>query len=303
MKTISVSTIILFTLSLFTFLPVNGDDTVITPVNNTELVAYYPFDGNTHDVSGNGNHGEIIGTAGYVDGKFGDALVLDGDGYVEMQTSDSLHGDLFKRDPFSLAVWVYREAGVYEHVWRSLPLESGHNTLFIFPDDGIISWRANVDGVWSWDNLCETDPGVFETDTWFHIAVTNDGEKFRIYANGEKVAETDFQETDGGNATYRIGNFARHLTVDDYAVFSKALSEEEINLIMNTGVASYLQMTQSEDIVDLGVPEDVNDDGTVNILDLVAVAAAFGQTGEKDADVNGDGTVNILDLVAVSAAF
>ncbi|MCE2416636.1 hypothetical protein J4G07_21890 [Candidatus Poribacteria bacterium] len=45
---------------------------------------------------------------------------------------------------------------------------------------------------------------------------------------------------------------------------------------------------------------DVNGDGAVNILDLVAVANAFG----KDApDVNGDGVVNILDLVAVANAF
>ncbi len=284
---------------------VNDDDTATTPVNITELVAYFPFDDNPHDVSGNGNHGRIIGTASYTDGKFGDALALDGDGYVEMQTTDSLHGDLFKTDPFTLAVWVYRETGFYEHVWRSMPTESGHNTLFIFPETGIISWRGFVDGEWSWDNLCETEPGVFETDTWMHIAVTNDGEKFRIYADGEKVAETDFQETDGGNATYRIGDFANHLTVDDYAVFSKALNIEEINLIMNTGVAQFLKTTQSDVTVDSGVPvpEDVNGDGTVNILDLVAVAAAFGQTGEHDADVNGDGAVNILDLVAVSAAF
>ena len=51
------------------------------------------------------------------------------------------------------------------------------------------------------------------------------------------------------------------------------------------------------------IPEDVNKDGTVNVLDLVVVAGEFGQTGENDADVNGDGTVNILDLVAVAAAF
>ena len=48
--------------------------------------------------------------------------------------------------------------------------------------------------------------------------------------------------------------------------------------------------------------EDVNADGTVNIQDLVAVAAALGQTGENAADVNGDGEVNIQDLVAVAAA-
>ncbi len=48
---------------------------------------------------------------------------------------------------------------------------------------------------------------------------------------------------------------------------------------------------------------DLNRDDNVNILDLVLVAGAFGQTGENEADVNGDGTVNILDLVSVAAAF
>ena len=49
---------------------------------------------------------------------------------------------------------------------------------------------------------------------------------------------------------------------------------------------------------------DVNEDGTVNIQDLVLVAGQFGQSGESLAgDVNGDGEVNVLDLVAVSAHF
>lgn len=48
---------------------------------------------------------------------------------------------------------------------------------------------------------------------------------------------------------------------------------------------------------------DLNRDDNVNILDLVLVAGAFGQTGENEADVNGDGIVNILDLVSVASAF
>ena len=50
---------------------------------------------------------------------------------------------------------------------------------------------------------------------------------------------------------------------------------------------------------------DLNRDKTVNIQDLVIVAASFGQPvpeGGTPADVNGDGVVNIIDLVIVSSA-
>ena len=43
---------------------------------------------------------------------------------------------------------------------------------------------------------------------------------------------------------------------------------------------------------------DVNEDGKINILDLVIVASF--DTSNERADVNGDGTVNILDLVEVA---
>ena len=47
--------------------------------------------------------------------------------------------------------------------------------------------------------------------------------------------------------------------------------------------------------------EDVNNDGVVNILDLVIVANALGQlvdrNSDQNPDVNRDGVTNILDLV------
>ena len=51
-------------------------------------------------------------------------------------------------------------------------------------------------------------------------------------------------------------------------------------------------------------PWDVNDDGTVNIQDLVLVANELGESGEGlKGDLNGDGTVNIQDLVIVASHF
>ena len=47
---------------------------------------------------------------------------------------------------------------------------------------------------------------------------------------------------------------------------------------------------------------DVNQDGVVNISDLVVVAGRLGQSGPNAADVNGDGVVNIQDLILVASA-
>ena len=47
---------------------------------------------------------------------------------------------------------------------------------------------------------------------------------------------------------------------------------------------------------------DLNNDGVVNILDLVLVASQFGRNDAQAADLNADGTVNIQDLVVVANA-
>ena len=74
------------------------------------------------------------------------------------------------------------------------------------------------------------------------MLVLGDGDKFRIYANGEKVPETDFQETRGNNVTYRLGGTGGETfagAMDDVAVFTRALDEDEINLILD-GVETFL---------------------------------------------------------------
>ncbi len=62
-------------------------------------------------------------------------------------------------------------------------------------------------------------------------------------------------------------------------------------------------------VVDLYLaPWDVNDDGTVGILDLIAVASALGRVIDRvifgqNPDVNRDGLVNVSDLIAVGTHF
>ena len=55
---------------------------------------------------------------------------------------------------------------------------------------------------------------------------------------------------------------------------------------------------------DVVMSADVNNDGSVNVLDLVVIAAELGNKGQNlTADVNSDGVVNILDLILVAGMF
>ena len=106
----------------------------------------------------------------------------------------------------------------------------------------------------------------------------------------------------------REGLFIREFT-NGWAVYNRSGKAQQIQLIESTtGVTSGITGI-SHTLPDLdgeiylkkvSSPTDVNGDGSVNILDLVAIANAF---GKETPDVNGDGTVNILDLVAVANAF
>ena len=70
-----------------------------------------------------------------------------------------------------------------------------------------------------------------------------------------------------------------------------------------TGIASQIAFYAISDTESPPMTADVNNDGVVNILDLVLVSSRFGQSGQNDADVNGDGVVSILDLVLVAGMF
>ena len=110
------------------------------------------------------------------------------------------------------------------------------------------------------------------------------------------------------------GLFIREFT-NGWAVYNRSGTEQQIEFSEAvSGVASGVEEKRSHVIPDLDgeiylksesgleTPPtvDVNGDGTVNILDLVAVANAF---GKNTPDINGDGTVNVLDLVTVANAF
>ncbi len=104
------------------------------------------------------------------------------------------------------------------------------------------------------------------------------------------------------------GLFIREFT-NGWAVYNRSGKEQIIKLPAKSNSVESGITAIEHTIPDLDgeiflkasvVVADVNNDGVVNIQDLVIVANAF---GGAEPDLNGDGVVNILDLVIVANAF
>ena len=82
----------------------------------------------------------------------------------------------------------------------------------------------------------------------------------------------------------------------------KASTLSLVEVILSDSAATALSVTKrnGEVVVRQSAPWDLNNDGTVNVLDLTLVARDLGKTGSPAGDVNGDGSVNVLDLVLVA---
>ena len=94
-----------------------------------------------------------------------------------------------------------------------------------------------------------------------------------------------------------------NITFEVVAAKESTVRLSDVILTNSTGEVTNPQTENAAITEPAQLPEDVNADGVVNIVDLTLVATNFGASGTNAADVNGDGVVNIVDLTLVAAAF
>ncbi len=205
---------------------------VPTDPGTDALVAYYAFENNANDSSGNGLDGTIVGTPGYVAGVTGMALSLDG---VDDHVDCGDNGNFDITEAITLSAWVNTsDAG-----------NSEHNPFVCKGDQSYAIKHASGNSIefFIYDSTWQTlDSPVNDSfnGVWHHVAGTFDGNRLLLYVDGSVVKSMDYTGAIA-KTTYpvNIGRNSQNTDrlyeglIDEVRIYDRALSEGEILFLAN----------------------------------------------------------------------
>jgi len=197
------------------------------------------------DSSGNGSTGvAAAGDLEWVTGKFGSALeVVPGGGsrvHVE-------HNDAFNLEDFTLMAWVkFNSVGIHQDIALKQSANSDRN--YQIQKNASDRARSSFASGGQAGAGSVTSSTTLTTDIWYHIAATYDGTEFKMHLDGqlEGTKQTSLEPDNNTNAfsigAHPNGGNTVDGLVDEVALFNVALTAEDIQVIMNEGLASALNM-------------------------------------------------------------
>lgn len=238
---LTFSVLSLFALTHFVAMPVVALDT------DGLVGAWLLDDGKgeaVKDSSDNGLDGKIAkGKPKWVDGKFGGAMEFGGQDMVTVDDDNAL--DL---EEFTIAAWV--NIPKVSGAWQIIASKehrgpTGRNYgLFGHINSGVVHYSFTTNSGWK-----SFDAKTVVTDgDWHHVAGTYDGSDFKLYLDGAVDAQVSPGTKPDNHDNFLfiggcdIGNYWMTGTIDEVVLYERALSEQELNELIEDGMSVALDV-------------------------------------------------------------
>jgi len=205
-------------------------------------VAYWSFDGDGLDASGNHNDAALYGKATYTLGFYGQAAQFHGNGdYFQVANNPAIQ--LRSTQQFSVAAYVQLATlnqqnilihGLGGSTWASwfLGVLGGEPDATLYPESFVFGVRSNNGSVYTG----VTAKAV--VGQWVHLAATYDGATLKLYVDGvlqsSAVAPLPYNSAE---SLYLGGNPGRGFSwygglLDEVYIFTEALTADEVKVVM-----------------------------------------------------------------------
>jgi hypothetical protein len=200
------------------------------------LVAYYPFDGNANDESGNGNDGVAFNTTLTADrkNKKNSAYYFNGvDAYIDAGTA-GMTADL---NTFSFSVWVYVDAlskggvimtkrhrdsdpGYIGPVWATLSISNDYTASFLVDAPGYIN---DITG----------GSALLDNSEWHNVIGIKSETAYALYIDGVLINRIDDSTPINSELNMHIGHHGAWRNffsgkIDDVRIYDCVLNKFEI---------------------------------------------------------------------------
>lgn len=226
MKRITVYTLLYL---LFTAGSIRAQVPNYVPTNG--LVAWYSFNNDVNDLSGNGNTPANSG-ASFVADRFGNAnSALDFDGLTDVMTLNTPSFKFSESGEFSISIWIYKRNQTSAGVVLMSGSQSAGNFITNIQGPSQFQFGTNEQqSAWTWASCNHT------LNVWDHYVCTYSAGNMTIYKNG--VNQTSVSRAQTGAASVILPfYFGRGLPggannyngqMDDIGIWTRALTSQEI---------------------------------------------------------------------------
>lgn len=207
------------------------------------LIAYYPFNGNAKDESGNDHHASLSGNEIYSAGILGPtdkSIYIPPNGFIHLPPSEKSMSPAM-----TYSLWFKTGSNILRDQPNNFIctiLDSGpnrHPLLFVNANWG--NFASTMD-IGFWDGSWHGSGVKMAVATWTHFVVVMDGNNYRLYINGRNVFNNGGYFGNMGNPVKNIGNFPDDPNThsargffDEVRIYSRVLSEDEIKELYLAG--------------------------------------------------------------------
>ncbi len=198
------------------------------------MVSWWPGDGNANDIQ-DGNNGALQNGATFAPGLVGQAFSFDDSMNQFVQVPDAPNIRFGPNSPMSVDFWIFRtSASTLQHfIGKRVSCTGAQDMTFqmgMGPGCGV-SFGAAPTFICSGMDV--------PMNTWTHLAGTFDGTTQCLYINGQLVGSLTLPLGPANTAPLLIGESASCAStggrIDEVEIFNRALSQTEIQAIVDAG--------------------------------------------------------------------